>query len=116
VLEVLIHLWTYEARHWLVGDFILLPDHLHLFCAPADYPAACSIERWIQFWKSRATISLGWPVDCWQRKGFHHRLRDAHAYQEKWTYVRANPVRAGLSGSFEDWPFRGRIHRLEWIG
>ena len=56
-----------------------------------------AIETWMQFWKSR--FSKRCPAQTsweWQRGGFHHRLRTAEAYQEKWAYVRDNPVRAGL--------------------
>ncbi len=40
-----------EADAWLVGDYVLMPDHLHLFCAPRDL--AFTIERWLAYWKSR---------------------------------------------------------------
>jgi len=33
--------------------------------------------------------------------------RSADSYGQKWEYVRANPVRAGLAKSWEDWPFCG---------
>ncbi|MBS0657512.1 MAG: hypothetical protein JSR82_04600 [Verrucomicrobia bacterium] len=115
VLDALTRIWREEARHGFVGDFVLLPDHLHLFCTPAEHPTRCSIEHWTQFWKSRATRELGWSPASWQRKGFHHRLRSLQSYQETWTYMRENPVRAGLTRTFEDWPFRGQVDRLEWI-
>jgi hypothetical protein len=39
-------------------------------------------------------------------------MRSAESYEEKWTYVRENPVRAGLVKRSTDWPFQGEIHRL----
>ncbi|HZL79351.1 MAG TPA: hypothetical protein VFC17_10910, partial [Candidatus Limnocylindrales bacterium] len=36
--------WS-EATAWLVGDYLLMPDHLHLFCAPRDL--SVTIETWI---------------------------------------------------------------------
>jgi hypothetical protein len=40
-------------------------------------------------------------------------LRGAESYEEKWWYVRDNPVRAGLVDRWEDWPHCGEPHRLE---
>jgi putative transposase len=92
-----------------VSDYLLMPDHLHLFCAPRVLTR--SIERWIAFWKyrlARADARFG----RLQRGGFHHRLRSDESYSEKWQYVRENPVRAGLVERPEDWPFQGRVHEI----
>jgi putative transposase len=101
-----------EADAWLVGDYVLMPDHLHLFCAPRDL--SFTIERWLAYWKSqfsRRHVDQPW---AWQRSGFHHRLRDARQYQEKWAYVRENPLRKQLVASPEDWPYQGRKNELRW--
>ena len=29
-------IWEQPATAWLVSDYLLMPDHLHLFCAPRD--------------------------------------------------------------------------------
>jgi hypothetical protein len=44
----------------------------------------------------------------WQRGFFDHVLRSDESYAEKWNYVRANPVRAGLVND-PDWPYAGEI-------
>jgi hypothetical protein len=41
-------------------------------------------------------------------------LRSSESYSEKWDYVVANPVRAGLVRRAEDWPFQGEIFLLEY--
>jgi len=35
VHECLCEAWR-QAQAWLVGYYLLMPDHLHLFCAPRD--------------------------------------------------------------------------------
>ena len=40
--------------------------------------------------------------------------RSAESYEEKWHYVRENPVRANLVSKWEDWPYRGEPQRLEY--
>ena len=45
----LLHQTWSEATAWLVGDYLLMPDHLHCFCAPRDLHF--TIETWISYWK-----------------------------------------------------------------
>jgi putative transposase len=39
--------------------------------------------------------------------------RQAH-YNEKWEFVRENPVRAGLVHDPDDWPYQGELNHLWW--
>src|SRR5689334_5682559 len=39
------------ADHWLVGRYVVLPDHLHLFCSPGIYPPK-PLVPWVRYWKS----------------------------------------------------------------
>ena len=60
-----------------------------------------------QFWKRHRRDE--WD---WQSRGFHHRLRSDESWEEKWNYMRQNPVRAGLVAAVEDWPWQGVVHDL----
>jgi len=106
-------IWQNSATAWLVSDYLLMPDHLHLFCAPDDLK--CSIERWIGFWKDCFAKTHS-DVGKFQAGGFHHRLRHGESYSQKWRYVCDNPVRAGLVIRVEDWPYYGRVHEIRWVG
>lgn len=111
VHESLRQIWK-EADAWLVGDYLLMPDHVHLFCAPRNLQF--TMERWMVFWKtrfSRQHLDRAWK---WQRAGFHHRLRNGEEFAEKWAYVQQNPVRKGLVKRPEDWLFQGRIYEVGW--
>ena len=111
VQHALHDIWQHTATAWMVSDYLLMPDHRHLFCAPHDLKF--TIERWIGFWKDRfAKTHL--DAETFQTGGFHHRLRDGESYSEKWQYVRENPVRAGLVARHEDWPYFGRVHEIRW--
>ena len=94
-----------------MSDYLLMPDHLHLFCAPRDL--RFTIERWIGYWKERFAKTHG-KAGGFQKGGFHHRLRDAESYAQKWRYVQENPVRAGLVMRPEAWPYQGRVHEIRW--
>ena len=108
----LVAVWREAATAWLTGYYLIMPDHLHLFCAPRDL--RFGIDAWITFWKrqfSRRHLNEPWEF---QRRGFHHRLRDAREYHDKWTYVRENPLRKGLVKDLDEWPYQGVVHELRW--
>ena len=100
------------ATAWWVGDYLLMPDHLHLFCAPRDL--SFTIEQWITFWKRDFRRRHGRENWSFQPRGWHHRLRQDEDYSTKWLYVQENPVRKGLVAQIDDWPFKGTIHQLVW--
>src|SRR5436309_9930500 len=45
-----------EAQAWLVGYYLLMPDHLHLFCAPHDL--SFTLDAWITFWTRQVKRKL----------------------------------------------------------
>ena len=101
-----------SAEAWLVGYYLLMPDHLHLFCAPHDLNFI--LEKWLTFWE-RQFRRLHKDADCrWQPNGFHHRLRREDNYTEKWNYIRENPLRKGLVKNMDDWPYKGMMNTLRW--
>ena len=105
------NIWEHAATAWLVSDYLLMPDHIHVFCAPRDFKF--TIERWMAFWKDRFAKKHG-AGGKFQIGGFHHRLRDSENYSQKWQYVRENPVRHGLAATPEEWPYFGRVHEIHW--
>jgi putative transposase len=111
VHRLLIEDWN-EAEAWIVGHYLLMPDHLHLFCAPVHLQI--SIERWIAFWKSVFRSKHDRADWKFQSRGWHHRLRREESYQDKWRYVQENPVRDNLVSRSCDWPYQGTIHQLPW--
>jgi REP element-mobilizing transposase RayT len=100
---------------WLVGRYVIMPDHIHLFCAPAVLPAQ-PLAKWISFWKSQAARNWDSPKDLplWQRHFWDTQLRKGESYDEKWEYVVKNLVRAGLAKQSQDWPYQGELNALAW--
>ena len=100
------------ADAWAVGRYVLMPDHIHLFCAPGD--RLLPLERWVRFWKSGFSRLDPDPMHRWQSRHWDTRLRREESYDEKWDYVRLNPVRAGLVTRPEDWAYQGELNALAW--
>jgi hypothetical protein len=59
----------------------------------------------MQRWKTSLTLRLGGEI--WQREFFDHLLRSDEKLEEKWNYVRENPVRAGLCANPDAYPYSG---------
>lgn len=102
-----------KADHWLVGRYVIMPDHLHLFCAPATIPPN-SITAWVSYWKRLVAFSHGGTF--WQKNYWDTQLRGHESYDAKWEYVRWNPVRAGLVANPDEWPYQGEVNLLRWHG
>ena len=114
VHALLVESWT-AADAWLVGRYVIMPNHTHVFCAPANMDVA-PLKSWVHYWKSLA--SRKWPrpneQPVWQKSFWDTQLRACERYGEKWEYVRNNPVREGLVSSAESWPYQGELNELSW--
>jgi putative transposase len=107
----LCEVWN-RAQAWLVGRYVLMPDHLHVFAAPGRLDI--EFDKWVRYWKSQFSKKHADPHRKWQSDHWDTRLRSGESYDEKWWYVRNNPVRAGLVREAHDWPFQGELNQLEW--
>jgi putative transposase len=93
-----------ELRNWHVLAGVVMPDHVHLFVSPTgdrgialgDF--ATGFKRILR----KKVFPQTWE---WQRRCFDRLLRSDENLQEKWIYVRNNPVRAGLVEKWEEWPY-----------
>jgi putative transposase len=114
IVALLLDCWR-RADHWRVGRWVVMPDHLHLFCAPSTWPAT-PIESWARFWRSQVTRR--WPhrdeTPIWQRDFFDRRLRSGESYHQKWLYLWENPIKAGMVSRPENWPYQGEMNVLDW--
>jgi putative transposase len=95
--------------HWMVGPYVIMPDHVHFFAEPGERPLA--FDDWVKVWKSGATRILKNREWRWQAGCLHHRIRSHEDHSAKRIYMDENPVRAGLVKRVEDWPYRGELFR-----
>ena len=104
-------MWN-DASAWLVGRYIIMPDHIHLFAAAT----AIDIEfkNWVKYWKSQFTKRHKVAEHRWQTDDWDTRMRSGHQYEEKWEYVRYNAFRHELVVRPEDWPHQGVLNELRW--
>ena len=102
-----------DKGNYLLHDFVLMPNHLHLILTPA--PA--SLEKCMQLIKGGSSFEIhklrGSRIEIWQ-SGFHEsRIRDSTGYKTKSDYIRFNPVTAKLVEKPGDWQFGSASGRFE---
>jgi putative transposase len=88
-----------------VGRYVIVPDHVHLFVRGDEHFA---LSTWVGGLKRAMSVALMRQQFC-QPGFFDHVLRSDESYAEKWSYVRDNPVRAGLVDYAANWPYQGEI-------
>ena len=114
VHETFIQIGLHAASYGVgVGRYVIMPDHVHLFAAFG--PESISLWAWMKSLKSTISKTLRNATFCapyWQKGFFDHVIRSGESYEQKWLYVRNNPVRAGLVRSSEDWPYAGERSQL----
>jgi REP element-mobilizing transposase RayT len=113
-VDLLLDCWA-QANHWLVGRWVVRPDHLHLFCAPATCPST-PLKSWARFWPNQT--NRRWPnknqTPIWQREFFDRQLRSGESYRQKWLYLWENPLKTGMVSNQQDWAYQGEMHLLSW--
>ena len=108
----LVNAWK-QADAWTVGYYMIMPDHIHLFCSPKKINGI-SLKHWVVFWKRSVAREYSAIKGQWQNDFWDTQIRSVVHLQQKTEYVRNNPVRWGLSNTPETWPYKGIMSRLAW--
>ena len=103
-----------KKRHgWLIGRYVVMPDHVHFFCAEKSdgsiRPLAQFMDKWKEWTAKGICAGSAVSAPVWQKGFFDHLMRSDESYADKWAYVRNNPVRAGLAATWEAWPGQGFV-------
>jgi len=103
LIDILYH---YRREHkFLIHEFVLMRDHLHLLLTPSEIP----LERAMQFVKGgfsyRVKKELGLSTEIWARGYVDHHIREADDYMRHLEYTRQNPIRAGVATTPDDYPY-----------
>jgi len=102
-----------DQMGWLVGKYLVMPERISFFCAPKS-PGG-NLSRFVTHWKNlttRKSWELGHTGALWQGDFFDHPLGEGETCEGKWEELRAEPVRACLCASADEWRYQGG---LDWL-
>ncbi len=93
-----------ESRYQL-GGFVVMPNHVHLLVGGMARAAMLKqVESWKKWTALKINEALGACGRFWQDEHFDHLVRHAPAFEKFRAYIKANPVKAGLSeGQYVLW-------------
>ncbi len=86
--------------------YCLMPDHLHVLLSPAT--SETHIAVFLRRFKSYTTNrywKLGGRGRLWQRSARDRLMRSREKPSVLLSYIVGNPVRAGLIGTWTQWPY-----------
>ena len=91
-----------DQGKFLLHEFVVMPDHVHLLLTPAP---EVTLERAMQFIKGGFSFRKKSRGPAWQASFTNHRVRDYGDYERHREYIWMNPVRARLVERAGDYPY-----------
>ena len=95
-----------QQHRFLLHEFVVMPDHVHLLITPAS---RVTLQKAVQFIKGgfsyHASKELHFHFEIWQPGYTNHAIRDRRDYEQHRSYILLNPVEAGLCESPEQFPY-----------
>jgi type I restriction enzyme R subunit len=94
VAEALIH---FDGERYRMGDFVVMPNHVHLLAAMASEDSLVSqCDSWLHFTARQINLRLGRKGKFWQQEPFDHLVRSLNQYEYLRKYIKNNGPKAGL--------------------
>ncbi len=88
----------FDEQRYLLTDFVVMPNHVHVLVAFDDETAMLAqCESWKHFTATKINRMLGRKGRFWQQDGFDHLVRSVDQFEYLRKYLSDNPVRARLS-------------------
>ena len=86
----------FDGDRYQMGDFIIMPNHVHLLCAlgPTDLVAQC--DSWLHYTARQINLVLGRKGKFWQQEPFDHLVRNPDQYEYLRSYIAKNGTKANL--------------------
>ena len=87
----------FDGERYLLTDFVVMPNHVHLLAAFSDETAMLAqCESWKHFTAVRINRCLGRKGRFWEQDGFDHLVRTEEHFAYYRRYIAENPIKAHL--------------------
>jgi putative transposase len=100
--------WLRANRGLLLYAWCLMPDHLHLLLRPGDRQRQLgALIGAFKSFTTRQSWGLGYHGQLWHARYYDHIVRRSEDGGRIAQYILENPVRKGLVGEVEAYPWSG---------
>lgn len=91
-----------DGDDYYLGDYVIMPNHVHVLVRPL---LGCQLSPILKSWKGvssrRVNQFIGEKGTLWMPEAFDHIVRNRERLGKFSTYIRDNPIKAGLDqGSY----------------
>ena len=94
VADALMH---FDGERYRMGDFIVMPNHVHLLASfPTEDAMVTQCDSWLHYSAWRINAALQQKGKFWQQEPFDHLVRSPEQYSYFREYIRENGTKAGL--------------------
>ena len=92
----------FDGMRYQLGDFVIMPNHVHVLVRPAATdPLEGILHSWKSFTAKEANALLKKTGSFWRDEYFDHLVRSERQYEKFRDYIAENPVKAHLkSGTY----------------
>jgi type I restriction enzyme R subunit len=95
--EVARSLRHFDGQRYHLGDFVVMPNHVHLLvCLFGETEIEAQCRSWKKFSAHEINRLLNRRGRFWQEESFDHLVRSPAQFEHFQQYIADNPCRAGL--------------------
>jgi putative transposase len=88
----------FDGDRYQLGDFVVMPNHVHLLAMfPSLKAMKLQCRSWKKFTAGEINEALGRQGQFWQEESFDHLVRSESQFEHYRQYIAENPIRARLS-------------------
>ena len=87
----------FDGQRYRMGDFVVMPNHVHLLAAfPAAEAMREQFDSWLHYTAYHIHQQVGEHGHFWQQEPFDHLVRSVPQYEYLRDYIADNPKKAKL--------------------
>ncbi|MCG6154834.1 transposase [Rubinisphaera sp. ICM_H10] len=95
-----------DGHFYRLAGVVIMPDHVHAILRPLDGYSLSRILKGVKGTSARLINQhRGIQGTLWQDESWDRIVRDEAEFREKMLYLAHNPVKAGLVGCIDDYPY-----------
>ncbi|MBM3335029.1 transposase [Candidatus Sumerlaeota bacterium] len=87
----------FDGDRYVIGDFVIMPNHVHLIVTPTPgHDLSDILHSWKSFTSKQINKAVGRTGTLWQDESYNHIVRSDAQLAHYQQYIRENPVKAHL--------------------